>query len=114
MNLLAETRAAIAESGHTVEDITFIGSRNGEYACTWDEFGKIADVVYDAGYGWQEVATDLVIRFGDGTEMDRSEYDGSESWEIPLPPKGMWQGETKPITKLIEGGWNSLADMNKS
>lgn len=43
INLLAETREAIADSGHTPEDIVFIGSLDSGHRCTWDEFIKLTD-----------------------------------------------------------------------
>lgn len=110
MNLLKETTDEIRRTGHTPADIVYIGSRDG-YSCTWDEFTRLADVEYDAGYGGQEVASDLEVHFSDGSWLERSEYDGSECWEIRrrfVPP-----AETKPIRRLTGGMWSSLAGLHE-
>lgn len=121
-NLLEETREAVARSGHTPADIVFIGSRESGHECTWQEFEALADTEYDAGYGAQEVASDLEIVFRDGGGMTRSEYDGSESWSYSKPFKrGV---ERKPIRFLTVNqanaadgggrvGWDSLSELNK-
>lgn len=115
MNLLKETKEAIRDSGHKPSNIVFIGSRDGEYRCSWDEFKLLADVEYDAGFGAQEVATDLIIVFGDGQTMWRGEYDGSEWWDFSRPFK--MPESSKPIMRLTadEGlvGWASLGEIHQ-
>ena len=98
MNLLTETKEAIKDSGHTADDIIFIGSEKTGHSCTWPEFEKLADYEYDNGYGGQEIASDLKIVFNDGSSMWRCEYDGSEWWEHVTPFK--MPSELKPIHKL--------------
>ena len=86
-NLLKETEADIKRIDKTPEDIKWIGSYNGKYACTWSQFKELANFEYDCGFGSAEVAIDLVIVFTDGTWFDRHEYDGSEWWsfnEVPV------------------------------
>ena len=114
MNLLAETIADIQQTGHTPDDIVYIGSRDG-YACTWDEFTRLADREYDNGYGGQEVADDLEIHFRDGGWLERHEYDGSEGWSYraPFAPPA----ETKPIERLMRDedhydSWSGLARLH--
>ena len=111
-NLLMETMDAIKESGHEVTDITFIGSETGEHACTWAEFQTLADKEYDSGYGAQEVASDLVIRFSDTKHMWRNEYDGSEDWSYDGTPGPEFDGTPQPITNLIGGMWETIAGLN--
>lgn len=113
MNLLKETIEDIKQSGHDQNDIIFIGSEFSGYSCTWDEFIKLADHEYDAGFGAQKVATDLVIVFNDGAKMWRREYDGSERWDYSSPFK--MPMETKPITRLFTRniGWDDLNAINK-
>lgn len=109
-NLLQETREGIAQSGHTPEGIVFIGSRETGHRCTWAEFEGLADIEYNAGFGGQEIASDLEIVFSDGATMTRGEYDGSEWWNFSRPftePK-----ESHPITSLLANiGWSSLAEI---
>jgi len=110
-NLLQETIAAIGGSGHAIEDVHFIGSEDGEYSMTWDEFVVVADVEYDAGHGACEVATDLLIQFTDATYMTRYEYDGSERWDYTIPKPLMEKGT--PITKLVGNLWPTLDDLQQ-
>jgi len=70
-NLLTETLEAITESGHTPDQVTFIGSQDAEYRCTFAEFATIANAEYHSGFGATEVATDLIIMFTDGRRMWR-------------------------------------------
>ena len=109
-NFLEETKEAIKQSGHTVDDVTFIGSEETGHQCTWEEFEILADVDYNAGFGAQCVADDLIIVFKDGKKMYRSEYDGSEWWEFSTPFK-------KPnvklkIDRLIGNYWPSLSKLH--
>lgn len=114
MNLLNETIEDIAESGHKVEDIIFIGSEESGHSCTWDEFVLLADREYDDGFGAQEVADDLVIVFSDRSKMWRHEYDGSEYWAYSRPFNA--PPEKKPIKSLFvpseRVGWMSLGGIN--
>lgn len=113
--IIDETTEAIKQSGHTPEDIKFIGSVGSGHACTWDEFKKLAeagDKHYYSGYGAQTLAHDLVIIFSDGTFLDRDEYDGSEGWAFHKPLE--IPAETKPITTICNGNsWASLEMMNR-
>lgn len=118
MSLLNETKKAIEQSGHTPEQIVFIGSESSGHSCTWEEFKVLADVEYDSGFGSQKVATDLIIAFKDGQKMWRGEYDGSEWWNYSKPVK--LPSERKPIKRLVTDedvdlccGWNSLEELNK-
>lgn len=112
-NLLHETQDAITRSGHSVEQITFIGSADGTYRMTWDEFTGLANAEYDSGFGGAEVATDLIVLFSDGKRLWRGEYDGSEWWEFDPPVSVDYNSaEGKPIAHLIGGLWTSLAELN--
>jgi len=105
-NLLQETIDDINLSGHTPNDIVFIGSQDSGHSCTWEEFQVLADKEYDSGFGAQKVANDLIIAFNDGSTMWRDEYDGSEKWEYSLPFKT--PDIQLPITRLIGNYWASL------
>lgn len=111
-NLLKETIEDIKQSGHEPSDIVFIGSKETGHGCTWEEFEKLADKDYDSGFGAQEVASDLIIAFGDGATMWRHEYDGSECWEYSEP--FVMPESQKPIKSLfVKGvGWEDLQEIN--
>ena len=113
-NLLEETIEDIARSGHKPEDIIFIGSEASGHRCTWEEFQALANVDYDAGYGAQEIASDLIIVFRDGAKMWRHEYDGSERWDYSEPFK--MPEQSLPIKRLKvpadRVGWCDLAECN--
>lgn len=85
-HFLKETKDKLKENGMDPWDIVFIGSSDGQYGCTWDEFTKLADVRYDSGYGGSEIPEDLVIVFKDGSWLERGEYDGAEWWEYKQTP----------------------------
>ena len=90
MYLLEETLDAIEESGHTTDDVLYVGSEDGRLQLPWGQAEPVLRVHYDNGYGDQEIATDLCIRFTDGAMLVRCEYDGAEWWRpIPAPaPQG--------------------------
>ena len=112
MNLLKETIEEIKLSGHTPDDIIFIGSEKSGYSCSWEEFKAIANIDYDAGFGSQKIATDLIIVFSDGQKMWRDEYDGSEEWKYSIPFK-----MPKKLKKLLavtnNGMWQNLETIHK-
>ena len=112
MNLLEETIHDIERSGHNPNDIVFIGSPKSGHSCTWSEFESLADREYDDGFGAQQVASDLVILFSDGTNMWRHEYDGSEYWNYSSPIT--IPSELKPIRSLfVRGiGWEDLEEIH--
>ncbi len=105
-NLLEETKEGIKRSGHNISDIVFIGSTQSGHSCSWEQFKKLADIEYHSGY---EVARDLVIIFNDGTNMWRSEYDGSEWWDYSVPLS--LPVDKKPIKRLVGRYWPSLEDL---
>lgn len=111
MNLLKETIEDIKESGHSISDVHFVGSIDGKYSMTWDEFEELANIEYDNGYGAPEVATDLIIQFTDTSYLKRDEYDGSEWWSYPAPLPLMSNG--KRFTKLTGGMWSTISKLNK-
>jgi hypothetical protein len=120
-NLLGETLTFLAAVGKSPRDVLWVGSEDGRYALSWEEFAQIADVEYDPGYGAQKIAVDLVV-VGDGWWLERWEYDGAEGWsfkECPvrqpdaepfravkgdLWPRLAWLQEHQPQDVVLEGG----------
>jgi len=98
-NLLEETLETLREIGKSVEDIDWIGTKDGKYVCTWEEFKEMADVEYDAGYGSVEVLPDSVVVFKDGSWLERAEYDGSEWWEYKKKPEK--QEQTEKLKRVL-------------
>lgn len=111
MTLLEETIAVIQSEGGSVDEVKWVGSSDGTYAISWDEFCEIAKINYDDGYGGQEIAEDLVV-VGTNWWMTRGEYDGSEWWEFHTKPK--IGKKPKKFTKVkVKGwGWSYLHNMN--
>jgi hypothetical protein len=116
-NLLKETKEAITNSGHSENDIIFIGSDKFEYSCTWEEYKRLTDVEYDQGYGIVQVAFDLIIVFSDGNIIFRWEDDGSEWWKYYTQFNFRLPGKTKPINRIFifptdKSGWKKLKELN--
>ena len=86
MNLLKETQKAVELSGHYVKDVLWVGSRDGRYTCSWDEFCLLANEEYNNSYGYEEVGTDLVVVFGDNSWLERESEDGGEWWKLKKCP----------------------------
>ena len=107
----------IYETKMEVEDINknvaWVGSRDGEFAISWDEFLSINDYAYDSGYGAQHIAKDLVVVFEDGSYLERVEYDGSEAWNFSETPKK--SDNPKPFKKLgnNDNMWENLKTINE-
>jgi hypothetical protein len=111
MNLLEETKGDLEENGKSLEDVRWIGSKDGEYAMTVEEFVEIAGrTVYHEGYGSAEVATDLVV-VGDDWWLERGEYDGSEWWSFNRRP--VKKEEAKRIHCLAGRLWQSVKDLHQ-
>lgn len=115
MNLLEETEAILTENGRSLGDIAWVGCH--EFRISTDDFLKAADTEYDAGFGSPKVAEDLLVVLGDGSWLERNEYDGSEWWEfkgVPRTPERVWGGAVALTVNQVEGsrcGWESLASL---
>ena len=110
-NLLKETTDLLTANGKTGADVRWVGLIEAPWMLinkksgkepdplpvgSWDDFVRFANFDYDAGYGGNEIAGDLVI-VGDNWWLERGEYDGSEWWEfktLPQPP-----AEKTPLRK---------------
>ena len=111
-NLLEETVLFIHDTNHVIENVSWVGSMDGKYAITWDAFTEISDVLYDNGYGSQEVAGDLVVVFTDGSHLERYEYDGSEYWVYCPVIETNFPINSKSFKNVVHIG-ESVAGMNK-
>lgn len=107
-NLLKETKEVLKERGKTLEDIEWIGSKDGYIAL--ETFTKLADVQYDSGYGAAEVAQDLTI-VGKDFYMTRGEYDGSEWWDYHSMDLFKKPDNELKVNRLIGGMWDNLITM---
>jgi hypothetical protein len=103
-NLLNETEGVMSHHGYTPAQVAWVGSADGTYATDWATFARLADRVYDSGYGSQEVSSDLVVVFDDGAWLERGEYDGSEWWSFRRPiPTSIREGATAVESVFIDG-----------
>jgi hypothetical protein len=104
-NLLVETLECMAEKSKRPADVRWVGTMNGWYAISWQEFAPLADRFYDASYGGTEVSEDLVI-VGDDWWMERHEYDGSEWWEFKTLPQKTT--DVKPFSECVFNGYRGI------
>lgn len=109
-NIVKETLEDIGDLGYTEEDIKWVGSYDGKYAMSWGEFKeKFKRLVYDCGYGGQEISKDLVV-VGDDWWLEREEYDGAERWEYKKMPT---LGERpKAFDKITGQSWRTVEEHN--
>lgn len=106
-NFLESTKAVIAESGHTSDQISFIGSEKTGHECTWEEFCKLADFTYNPCHS---IANDLIIVFADGQRMWRGDHDVGDWWNFS--ESFVRPTSSKKITRLAGPLWPNLADCN--
>ena len=112
IDLIQETKDYMTALGYKKEDIAWIGCKN--FTVPIKNFWDCPPQMYDAGYGTQHVAADLIIMFQDNTWLERKEYDGSEWWEHRQAPQEPM--EYKYVTNFIDNGYNAeygLAYINK-
>ena len=103
-NLLQETVAELKRNGKDSSHVVWVGHRDGSMAITWAEFEKIADIDYDAGFGSERVANNLVI-VGRNWWLERHEYDGSEWWEFKIKPER--KRKSRPFTVVVNFNYNT-------
>lgn len=114
MNAVKEIKDKCSEIEKTTSDIDWIGSRDGQMAMNWNDFErKFSNVEYDDGYGWPELAQDLVVIFNDKSWLEREEYDGAEWWEYKKCPVLISKGDFDYIDTNSTGcnGWSTLNDI---
>lgn len=111
-NLLDETKAVISDCGYSIDDVRFVGSRDGELGIPWSQAEKVLDIDYDNGYGSREIAADLVVVFTDGGFLRREEYDGSEWWEYEPPFRVPETQKPFKLVKTLSYRTQVLVDIN--
>lgn len=116
INLLYETENILKEHNKTLEDIVWIG--NEDYYVDIEKFKDIANTEYFNGYGFEEVATDLII-VGNNWWLERHVYDGSEWWEyktLPVKPNKKMNLKVLTTRQAKKVGYDSygheLRDIN--
>ena len=113
-NLFEETEQIFSIYNKTWDDIAWIGG--DDFCISIEQFKEAAkDTNYDAGYGSEEVAVDLVVCFKDGSWLSRAEYDGSEWWKYNKYPQKLqmiFNGKIK-LVNPNKAGWNGLKELNQ-
>jgi hypothetical protein len=94
INLLAETLEDLSVNGKSPADVKWVGRE--EFVGSWEDFAAIADFSYDNGFGGNEIDLALVV-VGDDWWLERSEYDGLESWAFKTMP--IRPDTSQPLTK---------------
>lgn len=122
-NLLVETETFFSEINMGWDDVAFIAGDN--FSISVENFREVAAAAdYYAGFGAQEVATDIIIVFNDGSWLERAEYDGAEGWvhktSFTKPAQercivSLTVHQTNAYTQYRERliGWHTLADLNE-
>ena len=114
-NLFEETENKLLAFSKKWSDISWIGG--DDFYITIPQFVAAAkETNYDCGYGSEEVATDLVICFNDGSWLSREAYDGSEWWKYnayPQKPQIHYQGNVKLADPGGYDAWGGLKKLNK-
>lgn len=109
-NLLQETQEDITRNHKSVEDVQWVGSKDGEYSISWEQFAALArDITYDSGFGGNEIVDDLVV-VGSDWWLERHEYDGSEWWEFKTLP--IRKEKSKSFTRVL--GRYSIDDIENA
>lgn len=113
-NLLEETEYILNKNNKELSDILWVGG--DDFEIDLQNFLDIAaETNYDAGFGAQKVATDLMI-IGKDFWMKRCEYDGSEWWEfytMPEPPSHNVEYITSLKVRTNQIGWRTLSYINR-
>lgn len=110
-NLYQETVKAIEDAGMTPDDVIWVGS--GDVLLDTESFWRCARATeYDAGFGAQKIASDLIVMLNDGSWLRRSEYDGAEEWKLV---RGIDKPKSEPVECVALDadsvglvGWESL------
>jgi len=108
-----EIEDALAKHGYTLDNVYWIGSRDGHYVMNPNVFmATFGDQMYDSGYGSPELPTDLVMVMKDNSWFERYEYDGSEGWEYQFAPRvdNVHKGFNKIISDI---GYQNMKEVQE-
>lgn len=83
INFLEETIECLKEEDKNTSDVLWVGNR--ESKMSWENFTRIADFIYDNGFGCNQIAMDLMV-VGKDWWFERREYDGAENWVFQTYP----------------------------
>ena len=86
-NLYEETLRIINKFDHTTNNVSWVGTTDGEYAISWEEYRQISDITYNSNFGGTNIPRDLVVVFSDKNWLERREYDGAEWWKYVSTPQ---------------------------
>jgi len=112
-NFLNETLGAIVyDAGKSKDDVEWVGSVDGLFAVSWDEFKEIGDFAYDNRCGTVKpslcVPLDLVVVFKDGTWLRRVISGGVEKWVYVCPPRKLECAESFEVIKNCKYHYNNF------
>lgn len=85
-NLYVETIRAIEASGHTIAEVDFVGTFDGEAAMLWEKFADIANINYNEQLRAPGIPLDLCVVFTDGTWLERRKNYLDERWRYCIKP----------------------------
>lgn len=116
VNVIKEILDVLKDHAKSEKNIIWVGSSDGRLAMSWEDFKEnFANIDYDAGFGAQEIAEDLVVVFDDQSWLERIEYDGSESWDFKQLPEQLVSARSYDVIdchSVNKIGWKTLADLN--
>lgn len=84
INFLHETKEAIYNSNHSIEDIIFIGTYGigiDRVVLTWDKFAKTSNFEYNNNCLLGYIKETMLIIFSDKSKLERFRDSYSEGWK---------------------------------
>ena len=97
-NLKEETLRILNKNGKSADDVVWVGTFECEMPV--QSFWEQADAEYYAGYGLENVNSNLLV-VGKDFWLERHEYDGSEWWEFKELPQRPLATDTIKIFNRI-------------
>lgn len=109
-NVFREACDVLHEFGYHLDDVKWVGSQDGYFAMSIDEFIRhFGKLEYDSGLGAQVLPTDLVMVVDDSHWFSRHEYDGAEEWRLNTAP--VKRPDSHHFSKIMsEWRWATLEE----